>query len=373
MDFHCVALQLQVPKGESVEAAARQARYAVFRDFLQPEDALLLAHHQDDQVETLVLQLLRGAGPHGLAAMGDAVPFQAGRMIRPLLDVTRTQIELYAREKQLHWIEDPSNASDAFDRNYLRRQVMPLLEKRWPSYRKTIARAACHQQETAKLLDEVAALDWQQSASTEKNQLSMDWLTSLSLTQQQNLLRYWIRFNGFITPNQKQLMQILSMTRLIGEDHQPIVAWDAVEVRGYQRRLYLLPVCELSAPQTILWKDRQKPLKTGIATHHLLLRACVGAGIAQHWLEASDHQVEVGYRAGGERCRFAGKSFSTSVKKYFQQQKIPPWERERIPLLWIDGKLAAIVGHEYCEFFVAKEQEPGYELVLDSCIRENEE
>ena len=214
--FHAIELQLTIPPGESTEAVARTARYAAFRTFMQQGDVLVLGHHQDDQVETLLLQLLRGAGPHGLAAMAEEKNFAPGKAIRPLLNIRRAEIESYARENALTWIEDPSNQSLQFDRNYLRHQLLPKLEQRWPSYRKTISRAAGHQANATKLLEDLARLDIQVCSPNFEHRLHLNEMKKLSIERQQNLVRYWIRSQGFSLPNQKMLVEILAIAQLEG-------------------------------------------------------------------------------------------------------------------------------------------------------------
>lgn len=151
IDFDCEAVVVE-PAGEGLEAAARRARHAVFESRLGAGDILFTAHHLDDQVETLFLRLLRGAGVDGLGAMAESRPLGAGRLVRPLLDVPRGVLADCARQWALDYIDDPSNEDTRLDRNYLRRRVLPLIAERWPGYRGTVGRAADHLRETAALL-----------------------------------------------------------------------------------------------------------------------------------------------------------------------------------------------------------------------------
>ena len=193
---------------EGLEAAARRARYAVLAAELGPDAALLTAHHRDDQAETLLLQLLRGAGPHGLAAMPAAVPLGAGWLLRPWLDIDRASVLAYAQDHDLFWVEDASNRDTQFDRNYLRHQVMPLLRQRWPSATRALARSAHWCAEAATTLDQQAASDLAQIATRQADRLPLAGLRPLSAARQRSLLRYWLRSLALPVPGHRQLEQL---------------------------------------------------------------------------------------------------------------------------------------------------------------------
>ncbi|HSP01681.1 MAG TPA: tRNA lysidine(34) synthetase TilS, partial [Thioalkalivibrio sp.] len=186
-----IAVNARAARGESPEAAARAARYQALASCMKEGDGLLTAHHRRDQAETLLLQLLRGAGSAGLAAMPRWQPLGSGWHGRPLLDVSREAIEDYARERDLHWIEDNSNLDARFDRNLLRQQVMPLLRARWQGVDETLARAAAHQAEGLGLLGDLARQDLEQIRGELPGTLSVSELTGLRPARIRNVLRFW--------------------------------------------------------------------------------------------------------------------------------------------------------------------------------------
>ena len=212
--FVLESVQVQGGSGEGTEAAARRARYAALARHVGPGEVLLTAHHQDDQAETLLLQLLRGAGVQGLAGMREAMGFAAGRHLRPLLGFSRAALRHYADSAGLQWIEDPSNADVGYRRNLLRHDVLPLLTQQWPQAAALLARAAQHAGEAALLLDELAAADldrcrWRDTATV----LSVSALQALSPARQRNVLRYWLRVRGFLAPS------TLHLETLVGQLH----------------------------------------------------------------------------------------------------------------------------------------------------------
>jgi len=178
IQLDCKSVEVKSLKGLSLEAAAREQRYEAFRDTVHDQDLLLLAHHMDDQMETFLLQALRGSGPRGLAAMPVIAPFNGGYIARPLLGFTRAEIRTWADAENVSWLDDPSNVDIRFDRNYLRTRVIPDVMQRWPSAAATIARSAAHCSETLELLADLADLDL--AASTEGRGLSVTSVRNLS-------------------------------------------------------------------------------------------------------------------------------------------------------------------------------------------------
>lgn len=314
--------------GESVEAAARDARYQVFRDLLQPGECLLTAHHQDDQLETFLLQAFRGAGPHGLAAMPQRAPLGAGELHRPLLAFTRGELEAWARERELAWLDDPSNADDRFDRNFLRLEILPRLRQRWPQLATTISRSARHCAEAAWLLDELAAADLAEVAR--EDVISVAALRRLDLSRQRNLLRHWLDWQGFPRPSEKKLEHVLSDVLEAGPDREPCVEWADVAVRRYRDGIYAER--RQVSPRTGHWPDEEFVLGDGWGQ---LVRRPADSGLP-------DGNVEVRLREGGERIRLSGRQHHHALKKLFQEAGILPWRRDALPLVYIDGELAAV-------------------------------
>ncbi len=341
--------------GESPEAAARAARYAALADWLPDGHGLLTAHHQDDQAETLLLQLLRGSGVHGLAAMPAQAALGRGQHLRPLLDTARAALAAYADARGLNWIEDPSNSDVSFTRNFLRHRVMPELHSRWPHSCANLARSAAHQAEAAALLDALAAHDLS-AASGPDDSVPCSGLAALPGERQRNALRFWIRQHTGGSPSAAVLERIRQDVLYSRPDAEPCVRWGGFELRRYRDRLYLLHATDPFAGQELDW-SLQGPLPVPQAGGVLSAVPGTGQGIRASVLQG--RTVRVGWRQGGERCVPAGRSQHHSLKKLFQEQGIPPWQRDRIPLIYLEGKLAAVAGLWVCEPFQAAPDEPG--------------
>ena len=335
------ALHLQIPQGASLEAVARNARYAVFAEYLQAGEILLTAHHQDDQAETLLLHLLRGSGMDGLAAMPVIRSFAQGHLGRPWLACSRKQLQQYALQHQLVYIQDPSNADCRFDRNFLRQQVMPLLQQRWPAVSKTLARAARLQGENRTLLAEMVAKKYLQIVGNQPSTLSVQKLTQYDQFMQKALLRHWLSTQGLQRPEDKQLQQILQLLKA-RPDASPCVSWAGCEVRRYQDNLYVMPPLRAHDPtQYLKWQDIHQPLWIESLQQYLqpdLLAAW------QAYLQQHPQPVTVRFRQGGETLWIPYRRGHHSVKHLLQEAGIPPWQRQRLPLLYIGERLIGIIG-----------------------------
>ncbi|MEN8177889.1 MAG: tRNA lysidine(34) synthetase TilS [Pseudomonadota bacterium] len=348
--YNQLELGLTGRQGESLEALARDARYAALAAAMGKGELLLTAQHQDDQAETLLLQLLRGSGPAGLAAMPGLLKFGQGWLARPLLDFPRAALEAYAREHRLSWVDDPSNQNLRFDRNYIRHRVMPLLQQRWPSAATTIARSARLSGELQGLVDEQAAQDLASAQGAWPGTLSVSVLRSLSPARRRSLLRHWIREQGGVMPGSRHLLRIEEECLAGREDAQPLVHWRDVEVRRFRDGLFLLrPLPPHDASQVIPWPGRQA-LRLPAEMGELVLEPAEAGISKDKWLKA---KIEVRFRQGGERCIPAASNHHRALKKLFQEWAVPPWNRERIPLIYLDNQLAVIPGYVSCEPFKA--------------------
>jgi tRNA(Ile)-lysidine synthase len=356
-------------QAKGLEAAARHARYAVFERLLGEGEVLLSAHHRDDQVETLLLQLLRGGGVHGLAAMPAQRPLGRGRLVRPLLDVGRESLMAYAREQGLHWIDDPSNFDTSLERNYLRHALMPQLAERRAGIREVLARSAGHFAESARLLDELARQDRQPSLTGE-TALSVSALRALSPERCRNLLRYHVRCLGLPVPEHRHLHRIQDEVLSAAEDAMPLVAWRGVEVRRYRDALYFMPPLPPmpDTPYRQVW-DGEEDLLLSHGLGRITVRRQAGRGVALACLEGK--QCELRFRQGGERLRLAGRQGHHMLKKLYQEGGVPPWERERRPLLYVDGRLAQVVGLWTAQEFAAAAAEEGVLLQWSLSTIEN--
>jgi tRNA(Ile)-lysidine synthase len=364
----CVVERVRVDNvaGEGLEAAARRARYACLARLLEPGEVLLTAHHQDDQAETVLLQLLRGTGVHGLAGMPALAPFAGGFHARPLLGFPRAELERYARPQGLSWIEDPSNRALEIGRNLIRHRILPLLRERWPTAGRQLAQAARHAAEAAALLDELARSDL--AACAHDDDLRVSALRSLPKPRQRNVLRHWIRQRGFRVPSTKQLE--LLQAQLEGEPRtrHAAIRWRGAELRRYRDTLVLRSDMRAPlAPSVVTW-DGTKPLPLPAIGRQLRLAPTTGQGLARARLDGAAFSVR--FRQGGETCRLPGRLHRHKLKKLLQEAGVPPWERERLPLLYVRDTLAAIGDRWVCEPYAATPDEPGLVVVLEQIAPE---
>lgn len=342
---------------KGLEAAARRARYTVFERLLAQGELLLTAHHRDDQAETLLLQLLRGGGVHGLAAMPLQRPLGEGLLARPLLDLPRERLRGYAGEHDLNWIDDPSNFDTSLERNFLRHDLLPQLAERRSGIREVLARSAGHFAESARLLDELAEID-RQYALREDGALAVSRLMRLSAERCRNLLRFHFRQAGLPLPQHKHLQRILDELLPAAEDAEPLVAWPGAEVRRYRDGLYVMaPLPSLPAGEySQAWRgEDQLALQHGLG--RVRLERTTGRGLSARKL--AGRTVELSLRHGGERLRLPGRDGHQALKKLYQEAGVPPWERDRRPLLYVDGHLAQVSGYWSCAEWTAEGSEEG--------------
>lgn len=348
------------PQGQSPEAFARIRRYAAMENAMRQGDMVLTAHHKDDNAETLLLQLFRGGGPHGLAAAPEHRPFGCGWLGRPLLRFGREQILAYALQHAVEWVEDASNRDLRYVRNFLRHRVMPTIRQRWPGCASTLARVARRQAETAALLDRVAEEDLR-AAIEQPNMLSVVALESLDDSHLRNALRFWIRRQGFPMPAEAKLEQIVTTVVRARPEASPCVRWQGTEVRRYRNKLYLLtPGSEIGPGAICTWTPGET---LSIAGGTLYAIWVSGRGIKASLCEG--RRLEVRLRTGGERCCPVGHVHHKPLKKLFQEAGVPPWTRQRIPLIYLGGELAAVAGFWVCQPFHASAAEPGWDPVWE--------
>jgi tRNA(Ile)-lysidine synthase len=327
------------------EAAARQARYAVLQTLVKEGDCLLSAHHEEDQAETLLLNLMRGSGIAGLAGIGAAQKFAEGRLLRPLLGVSGEAIQDYAKRHELRWIEDPTNVDTRFDRNFLRQEIMPVLASRWPAVSARLKQSADLASEASELLRELADIDLAAAGSPQR--LDLQALRRLSLERQRNLLRRAISLCGLPPPPATRLYQAVHELIPAREDAQPLVQWQGAELRRYRNHLFVMPAISSlpDEPQQVLKPDTSLDLGPGMG--QLVLSPDISGGIDPELASAG---LRVRYRHGGEEIMPAGHDCTHKLKKLLQQEGIVPWMRERLPLLYSGENLGAVA-----DLWVAKE------------------
>jgi len=365
IELHCTKVNVQTG-GRGLEDAAREARYRVFEQALQAGDTLLTAHHQDDQAETLLLRLMRGAGPRGLGAMAAERPLGQGRLLRPLLAFSRAGLESYAREQGLAWMTDESNADIGFDRNYLRHEIMPLLQQRWPGFARRWQQSAALCRESDELLQALAAEDLQTLGERpERLGFSLDLvgLRRLSEPRRAQLLRYWLMQRAGTTPEIIHRQEIESQLINPRPDSEALVSFAGVQLRFFQQRLYLLPSMPKLKVDERQWAlDRPLVLPGG----GLLQAETVQVDRSKPRLKANvyrEQPLTVRWRKGGERCKPVGRNHSQTLKKLLQEYALEPWLRPRVPLLYHGDKLVAVGDLWVCESHQANPGEAGLELI----------
>jgi tRNA(Ile)-lysidine synthase len=332
-----IEVTVEAPSGVSLEAAARDARYAgLARDFKAGE-CLVTAHHAEDQAETLLLQLLRGAGLKGMSAMPLCRPWQGGWHVRPLLGVTQAELRRFAAQAGVSSAHDPMNDDPRFDRVYLRRQVWPLIEARWPGAATALARGARHLAEGQDLLDQAAAKSV--SALRDGDTLSVTGLRRLCATEQVNALRYWIDAGGVPLPSTARLTEALRQMLSADTDQLPAVVWGDHALRRYRDRLFLT-----RAHPPVLSEPREWQVASGksLALSH-------GAGTL-HWepqrggLDASrlPPALSVRPRRGGETLKPHSRAATQTVQHLCQSLGVLPWMRNALPMIYAGQELIAV-------------------------------
>jgi len=347
---HCqkVCLQWNVPcevrrvqladDGLGIEAHARAARYQALTEALLPEEVLLTAQHLDDQCETFLLALKRGSGPAGLSAMPVRLPLGETELIRPLLGQARQQLQAWADEHQLTWIEDESNQDDSYDRNFLRLRVLPEIQQRWPHFPQSVARSAelCAEQE--QLLDELLAEQLDELIQSDGS-LLIEPMQPLSEVRRAALLRRWIARQKAVMPSRAALVRLWDEVATSREDANPRLKFGCYEVRRFQGALYWLPIIHGLGDEVVRWAAPFEPL---ILPDGLGVVQLVATG--QEIRAPLDNEpVSIRFKATGQ-LHIVGRDRGRSLKKIWQEFGIPPWLRERTPLLYYGEKLIAALG-----------------------------
>ena len=258
-------------------------------------------------------------------------------MARPLLNISRADIEAHARVAELKWVEDPTNLVSHYDRNYLRNEIIPLLKQRWPSVNTVLTRSARHQAQTAELLDNLAELDHIALQGSVSNTLSVSAVLMLSQPRQRNVLRHWIHLQNLPRPTSQQLDVLLKDVLQAEPDKNPLLSWTGAEVRRYRDNLYaMLPLLHFDSSTVIHW-HRHAPL---------ILPSNLGVIEVEHSsLPAYPQPVIIRFRQGKERLKMPHRQGSHSLKHLMQEWALPPWLRERVPLIYVEDTLVSVYGY----------------------------
>ncbi|HET8609761.1 MAG TPA: tRNA lysidine(34) synthetase TilS [Burkholderiales bacterium] len=381
--------KVAVTRGNSTEAAARTARYAAFRT--ERAEFIALAHNRDDQAETLLLQLLRGAGAKGLSAMPEIriedrglrieskLPARLARrniflnpqssildpafsvlnpaFLRPLLDVPRSEILDYARRHELQWIEDESNADTGYDRNFLRHRILPLIAQRWPAYGATLARSARHLAQAAELLEVLAMQD--ACVAVDGDALNIDALRMLGAARAGNVVRHLLAGQGIDMPNTARLDEFLRQLFTARHDARVRAAFGDVDLRQFAGMLHLVRRRVAAVPAAVEWHGQRRLRLPEWDDATLVMKRVRGHGIRCAALDGKSATLRP--RHGGERLQPDCTRPRRSLKNLLQESRIPPWQRERLPLLFCGAALVWVPGVGIDCRFQARDGELGLE------------
>ena len=367
-------VNVQKTAQHSLEELARNARYNAIKSLVAKQKHLksiiITGHHSDDQAETFFLALKRGSGLKGLSSMKPVLPLTDNALlVRPLLNVSRNQIETYAKINELNWIEDESNEDIRFDRNFLRHNVLPIITQRWPSFLNTVNRSAEHCQEAEQLLAELAEQDLENinlSDTQSVNKLSLTKLTALSKARFNNVIRYFLQSHQCLMPSSAQLAQLYSQL-LAGDDKTPAVKVGTYWLRRFQQCVYLTHDLNdvTDFEQTV---DLQADTETNITLPDALGKVVFTSSNSSKELFENvktlyikhptlTQKVTVSFTHNNPKCIPDYRQHSRVLKKVLQELNIPTWERKRVPFLYYDDQLVAVIGYFVCKDFMPEEND----------------
>lgn len=338
VNFQCLIVNAQKTAGQSPEEVARDARYGALKSLLEKHDVLLLAQHREDQLETILLQLFRGAGIKGLSGMPLISNFGAGKKCRPFLDIAKKTMIDYAEAHNLSWVEDLSNQCNDFDRNFLRNRIIPELKQRWIGLDKTVSRTARHCAINHHQIEDLA----QQLLSNVLNDtdltLSISRLLELESDKQHLVIRQWFKHKTLRMPTEKNVRAIVNEVVLANDSANPEIKIQKQSIRRYRKKLYCLKDdCKFISEEGV-WRRNLIEWKLNNQQSLVLLEAPQGIP-KELW---NNSEVTIKFRKGNEKIKLPGRQGRHSLKKLFQEKGIPPWERNQIPLIYINANLAAI-------------------------------
>ena len=360
-----VKVNIEHKAQQSLEAQARDARYNAIKEIVDDNTLVVTGHHNDDQAETFLLALKRGSGLKGLSAMKRIMPLGKCHLVRPLLNISRAQIENYAKEHDLEWIEDESNKDTRFDRNFIRHQIMPLFTQRWPSFLTTINRSAEHCQEGEELLAELAQQDLNLCAES-KSVLSIQPLKSFSQARFNNVVRYFLAQHNCLMPAKSQLSQLYSQLDA-DEDKTPEVKVGEQWLRRYKGFLYLTPDFKDVSGFCYSISSIDKTL-TNHSNYRVVLPDQLGTIefngvnskelITEHSSEKNSinviapqqgQKITISFKHNNPACLPDFRNRSRPLKKVLQELAIPTWQRKRLPFIYYDNQLVAVLGYFVCK------------------------
>ena len=360
LDVHYVKLTQK--KSHGIEGEARRLRYEKL--FQSKSDLIVLAHHADDQAETFLLQLIRGAGVKGLSSMAH---FDESRKLwRPLLHVSRIDIESHAKQHKLKWIEDESNLDTDFDRNFLRAKVLPILKKRFSHIIKVISRSISHLAEAQNLLDDLAKLDLKNNLKSDsyKHKLQVKTLSKLSHLRAKNILRYWLQINDQLMPSKDLLDELLRQILTAKKDAElKIQLTKNYEIRRYQDEIYIVRKSpNKDKNYAMVWAGESEMLLPNGTK--LRFKKVKGKGIGLNFLKGK--KLIISNRKGGESFKPDLTRPTKKIKQLLQESNLPPWEREKLPFVFLGKNLVCLPTFGIENTYQAQSSKTGLEIIWEA-------
>jgi len=368
-------VELELKPQQSLEAIARDARYQALQSVAHVNDLIVTGHHGDDQAETFLLALKRGSGIKGLSAMKTVMSFGQQFLVRPLLNHSRVEIEKYAQDNQLDWIEDESNLDITFDRNFLRHQVLPILNQRWSSINKTILRSARLCSEAQELVDELAKQDLE-NCQVARAKLCCVALQKLSTARFNNVIRYFLQQQQVLMPSSVQLKELRQQLEA-QQGKAPVVQLADHCLRRYQDKLYLTRIFDDVTPWQVKVNFSAKEVdKSGVGIilpdnlgqlTFLLQDNALKKKQNYSWQASMQapkegQKVSVRFTHNNPKCLPQYRQQSRPLKKVLQELAIPTWQRKRLPFVYYGEELVAVVGHFVCKPYLDNDQAPLVQL-----------
>ena len=355
IDIEIISLEV-THNGYGLEAAARDERYKKLKEILYENEYLLTAHHEEDQMETVFLRMARGTGLDGLQGINEKYSFGEGIIFRPMLEVSKTSVMDYAKEHQLKWVEDSSNQDTHFDRNFLRKKIIPQFRERWPSIASSVSRLSQLSAQNIKILNQIAEEDIGPIANM--NELPLAKLLDKSFERANNMLRYIILANGMSIPSMKTLQDGLK-EMLDPETDKSVIAWKDYCIRKYKNHLYFLSNSDLEPNKVdvrIPW-EIGKTVNLGENIGTIEATFIHGDGLS---IKKCKNKLTISYRQGGELIKPIGHRINKSLKNLFQENQILPWMRDKIPLIYYQDELVSVADLWFNQNYVASQNEAGF-------------
>ena len=327
-------VNITLKKGDSIEEKAREARYDSIYEVMSKKTIMMTAHHLEDQSETFLYQLLRGAGAKGLSSMPELKKIKKGYHIRPFLKLSKRDLNNIIKNNNLSYIKDNSNDDTKFSRNFIRKSIFPVIEKKWPSYSETISRSAFNLSESVKLNEELAKIDIKKYLLEEDNRIGVS-IKELESYRFNNVIRFWIKKNNYRMPSSEQIFSISNNILKAGKDKVPFFECSEYEIRRYNDYIEIMDPLTKHDPSVVyVWEAKKNLVISSLS-------------INLSWKNLEDRlgfeinkNVEVKFRKSGENIQIGDSK--KSLKDYMRENKIPPWKRERTLLIYIDKELKAV-------------------------------